>query len=226
MEKVASTGRDLARLGQRLRLQTVCTRLTVLDETVEVETTTGSIIASTAIVALPSAVLPSVEFVGVPPSLREVLASLPQTGDVLKVVAEFDRASWKESGLNGESVSDLCATYASSPRALTLYAGGDAAPRFRPRNGSHVEPSLAHLFRVFDATPKAPPLLFDWASEPFSCGGYTAFAPGGMSAWEGLRALHGRVVLAGEYTDTFWGYMEGAIRSGERAAKQILDAGL
>jgi len=37
--------------------------------------------------------------------------------------------------------------------------------------------------------------------------------------WNALRKPVGRLVLAGEHTAVFSGYMEGAIRSGQRAAR-------
>jgi monoamine oxidase len=44
--------------------------------------------------------------------------------------------------------------------------------------------------------------------------------------WEALRRPAGRIHLAGEHTDDlFPGYMEGAIRSGERAAAMIVAVG-
>ena len=39
-----------------------------------------------------------------------------------------------------------------------------------------------------------------------------------------LREPHGRIHWAGTETSTYWnGYMDGAVRSGERAAREILD---
>jgi monoamine oxidase len=40
--------------------------------------------------------------------------------------------------------------------------------------------------------------------------------------WHALRGRHGRVYFAGEHTDAYGGYMEGAVRSGRRAAGRIL----
>src|SRR5262249_4327116 len=61
-----------------------------------------------------------------------------------------------------------------------------------------------------------------WSAEPYTGGTYTAFAPGQVTAfWRALRRPFGRVVLAGEHTDLYWGYMDGAVRSGRRAAAQI-----
>ena len=51
------------------------------------------------------------------------------------------------------------------------------------------------------------------------------YPPGGLLAYgPALRAPVGRVHWAGTETSTYWnGYMDGAVRSGERAAKEVLD---
>ena len=51
------------------------------------------------------------------------------------------------------------------------------------------------------------------------------FAPGELAAsWASLQQSVGRVYLAGEHTDGFAGFMEGALRSGRRAAAVIRNA--
>ena len=63
---------------------------------------------------------------------------------------------------------------------------------------------------------------FAWAREPYTGGTYTAYAPGQVSRfWRELRRPVGRIHFAGEHTDAFTGYMEGALRSGIRAARTI-----
>jgi len=39
-----------------------------------------------------------------------------------------------------------------------------------------------------------------------------------------LRTIHGRVHFAGTETENEYGHMEGALRAGERAAKELIDA--
>lgn len=48
--------------------------------------------------------------------------------------------------------------------------------------------------------------------------------PGALTSFgDALRAPFGRVHWAGSETSTFWvGYMDGAVRSGERAAKEVM----
>jgi len=67
----------------------------------------------------------------------------------------------------------------------------------------------------------------DWTNDPHSLGAYAAYGPYQLvRAWPFLQQRYGpqgQMVLAGEYTDRCCGYMEGALRSGARAARQLLD---
>ncbi|MEO6124040.1 MAG: NAD(P)/FAD-dependent oxidoreductase [Ilumatobacteraceae bacterium] len=63
----------------------------------------------------------------------------------------------------------------------------------------------------------------DWTNDPYSLGCYATFGPGQLvDAWPFMQRRYGTMVLAGEHTDGFCGFMEGALRSGARAARQIL----
>jgi monoamine oxidase len=65
----------------------------------------------------------------------------------------------------------------------------------------------------------------DWMAEEFSRGCYGAhFTPGVWTAYgEALRAPVGPIHWAGAECATVWnGYMEGAVRSGEDAADDVI----
>jgi monoamine oxidase len=65
-----------------------------------------------------------------------------------------------------------------------------------------------------------------WTNDRWSRGTIAAYAPGQLSTfWPLLRAPHGRLYFAGEHADAFVGSMEGALRSGRRAAAAILERG-
>ena len=67
----------------------------------------------------------------------------------------------------------------------------------------------------------------DWSDDPWTKGCPTAHtAPGVLRRYgPALRRATGRVHWAGSETSTFWqGYMDGAVRSGERAADEVLTA--
>jgi monoamine oxidase len=66
-------------------------------------------------------------------------------------------------------------------------------------------------------------VVTDWTSDPYSLGAYATFGPGQLlAAWPLLRQPYGRMLLAGEHTDAWAGYMEGALRSGARVAAVIM----
>jgi monoamine oxidase len=66
----------------------------------------------------------------------------------------------------------------------------------------------------------------DWSKEHWSRGCPTAIPGPGLLLTYGpsLRQPIGRIHWAGTETSTYWnGYMDGAVRSGERAAQEVLD---
>jgi len=67
----------------------------------------------------------------------------------------------------------------------------------------------------------------DWTDDPWTKGCPTGHTPPGVLSRYGpaLRRATGRVHWAGSETSTYWqGYMDGAVRSGERAAAEALAA--
>jgi monoamine oxidase len=65
-----------------------------------------------------------------------------------------------------------------------------------------------------------------WPADPWSRGGPVGVAPPGTYTAYGpsLRQPFGAVHWAGTETSTYWnGYMDGAVRSGERAALEVMD---
>ena len=68
---------------------------------------------------------------------------------------------------------------------------------------------------------------FNWSAEPWNRGCPVAIlGPGTLIDFGAvLRTPVGRIHWAGTETSTFWnGYMDGAVRSGERAAQEALAA--
>ncbi|MEN9505785.1 MAG: hypothetical protein RI958_1711 [Actinomycetota bacterium] len=65
-------------------------------------------------------------------------------------------------------------------------------------------------------------VVTDWTNDPYSLGAYACFGPGQLvPAWPLIRRRYGRMLLAGEHTDEWAGFMEGALRSGARVARDI-----
>jgi len=74
-----------------------------------------------------------------------------------------------------------------------------------------------------DLTLVGEPVLYSWADDPFTLGAYSTWNP---ASWDRRRVLAepvGRLAFAGEHTaGDRHGTMDGALRSGRRAAEQIL----
>ena len=64
-----------------------------------------------------------------------------------------------------------------------------------------------------------------WASEPWSRGAFAVFGPGQMTAlMPSMARPEDGLHFAGEHTSSWTGWMEGALQSGERAAREVLGA--
>jgi monoamine oxidase len=111
---------------------------------------------------------------------------------------------------------------------LTCWAGGPKAARLtgsaerrliRAALGS-VESLLGNCRGL------AAAIVQDWQQDPLSRGGYSYLRVGGQGAREELAApIDRRVFFAGEATDNDQaGTVAGALRSGRRAAAEVLDS--
>ena len=108
---------------------------------------------------------------------------------------------------------------------MTLLGGASASASLA--EAAHDPAAVAAMLRVL-GTPSAPGSLIgaavSWERERWSRGGYAVFGP----AFDPrdrrlLSAAHGRVLFAGEHTSEHWqGFMNGAVESGQAAARDIL----
>jgi monoamine oxidase len=195
--------------------------------------------AQRAIVALPPPLAARISF---SPSLggqRDQLAQRMAHGALTKCAAIYPEPFWRERGLTGQAVSDagpISTTFDNSPPdgspgvMLGFAAGADAIRLARLAESERRQRVLDCFVRLFGPEAAKPGIYLElpWAEEEWSRGGpVCSLSPGALSAYgEALRRPAGRVHWAGAETATAWcGYMDGAVRSGERAAEEVLDAG-
>jgi monoamine oxidase len=110
---------------------------------------------------------------------------------------------------------------------ITFLGGGSAAGTLREAAAHGGQALLADLCWLdMDASPVTRTHVLDWSADPWARGGYAYFDPGFDPAWRSLlRRRAGRIVFAGEHTSEQWqGYMNGAVESGQRAARELIDA--
>lgn len=152
-----------------------------------------------------------------------------------KVSVQFGRRIWSDYGRDGSVRSErawgeLWETTDGQPgdagvlTALLSSSDGAALVALPDTVGRIVD----EIERIFPGAKglAGERVRTDWTDDPWSLGCYAVFGPGQLAgAWPALQARHGRMLLAGEHTDRWCGYMEGALRSGARAAARILGAG-
>ena len=113
---------------------------------------------------------------------------------------------------------------------LVGWGGGPPALELT-RDGLVEETAIAELAHAFAMRRGRAEALVesmhwhDWSSDPFARGAYGYVGVGGASAPRTLaRAIEGRIFVAGEATDSgSSGTVEGALASGRRAARQVLE---
>jgi monoamine oxidase len=194
--------------------------------------------AKRAIVAVPPSLRARIEFEPALPPVHEQLSERIVPGRLTKCTAVYAEPFWREDGLSGEGLSDTgpaTLTFdnsppGGSPGVLVGFVGGADARRHAALGTSQrrreVLEGFARLFgpRALEAERF---IELDWARERWSAGGPTSNMPPGAwtSVGAALREPAGRVHWAGTETAGEWsGYMDGAVRSGERAAAEVAAA--
>ncbi|MFG1797705.1 flavin monoamine oxidase family protein [Nocardia sp. NPDC049149] len=172
------------------------------------------------------------------PTDRDLLTQRTPNGSVIKCMAVYEAPFWRDNGLSGQVIATagpVKAVFDNSPAEGgpgVLLAFLEARTARALASGTEADRRaevLAAFVRFFGAQAQRPRTYLekDWAAEEWSRGCYGAFFP--PNTWtaygRALRMPVGRVHWAGAETATVWmGYMDGAIRSGERAADEILTA--
>ena len=194
--------------------------------------------ARQVIVALPPVLAGRIQYEPALPARRDGLTQRMPQGHLIKVQAIYERPFWRGDGLTGSSISDAgpCnVTFDSTPRAgtpgaLLGFIGGDEARAFAKLSAAERRhAALTSLARAFGARARDPIdyIETDWSEETYTRGCPVGIMPPGVLTTYGraLRAPVERLHWAGTETSTYWnGYMDGAVRSGERAAREALAA--
>ena len=108
---------------------------------------------------------------------------------------------------------------------VSFLGGGSASGCLRDKAAAGGRSLLSDLCWLgIDRAPVTAVHIGDWTADPWVRGGYAFLDPGFDPAWRSLLARRaGRIVFAGEHTSERWqGYMNGAIESGQRAARELI----
>lgn len=161
-------------------------------------------------------------------------------GHVIKTLTFYEKPYWREHGLNGlglcdEGIALVCMDDTKptmTKGCLVGFVVADAAAQWSTASKDERKATLAkHYAKLFKDERMLTPCDYkekNWAEEPWVGGCYCAFPlPGAMMKYKSLPLLfepyQKAIYPAGtEFGKVSVGCMDGAVESGERAARNIL----
>jgi monoamine oxidase len=195
----------------------------------------GEVAVKRVVVALPPALAGRLRYAPAMPALRDQLTQQVPMGSIIKVNLLYERPFWREAGLSGHASSlthplstvlDNCRDDSRYGVLVGFFEGAQArrATLLSPEERRAI--ALKCLVDYFGPEAGEPLeyLELDWSAEQYSGGCYGGrFGTGVWTAYgPQLRQPVGVVHWVGTETSDVWnGYMDGAVRSGHRAADEV-----
>ena len=223
-------------LGRRVRLNSPVQRIVQTRNGVTVHTNKLAYHAKRVIVAVPPPIAGRISYEPGLSALRDQLTQRMPMGSLMKAEAVYDKPFWRSAGYTGQAISDvgpIKATFDNSPPdgsvgVLMGFIGGTEARQLTKKSAADQQAAALQSFaNYFGDQAKSPKefVKFNWTTERWNRGcPVSVLAPGTLLDFgEAIRRPEGRIHWAGTETSNYWnGYMDGAVRSGERAAAEAL----
>jgi monoamine oxidase len=196
----------------------------------------GAVTASYVVVAIPPTLAGRIDYSPAMPAQRDQLTQKLPMGSVMKVHAVYDEAFWRGDGLTGQATADVGpvritfdnSPLSGSPGILLGFVEGRDARKLAGYTESAKRSAIIDSFVLAFGHKASDPhelIIHDWSAEQWTRGCYGAhLAPGTWTQFgHALTAPVGRIHWASTETSPVWaGYMDGAVRAGERVAKSVL----
>jgi len=223
-------------LGDSVVLDAPVHSITHTNDAVEVRGPGISVTARRVIVATPPALAGRIHHDPPLPADKALLLHQLPAGTEIKLVDVYDEPHWREDGLCGASVAIEDAfevTLDTSPEdastgVIALYSAGRKAQALARLSATDREQvALGILTKRFGPKLAKPVEMLqqNWAEQEWTRGCSMAhFGPGVLTSYgHEIRKPVGRIHWAGtETAGTSHGAIDGAVRSGERAASEVL----
>ena len=223
-------------LGDRVVLGAPVRRIEWSQDGVRLTAGEAEVRAQRAIVAVPPTLAGRIWYDPPLPGYRDQLTQRVPMGAVIKCFAIYDEPFWRAQGISGATVSaggPLTLTMDNSPPSgspgiLLGFLEGDHARAFGRVSAQERRAAvLRNLAQLLGPRAGRPERFIEksWADEEWSRGCYEGYTPPGVLTAFGpaLREPIGPLHWAGTETATRWnGYIDGALQSGERAAREVL----
>jgi len=189
-----------------------------------------------AVLAIPLSTARLIDFNSSLPKAHQTMVDEINYGAVTKVLIEYRKRFWKEKGWNGRLTTDapIVMTWHATSHfehergIITAYTGGEPGAKLSALSDEErIEVAVSEIEKLFPGSSE----LIDnvstvaWINEPYTRASYMALAPGDvLKHWKTLFEPAGRLFFAGEHASAIQGYMEGAVESGQRAAREIISS--
>ena len=173
-----------------------------------------------------------------PEDKRSAIANLPYL-DTTRTFIQASRGFWFDEGVTGSAITDLpIQEVAQQPYSdaggpntraiLESHVRGPAARQLATlADNEIIEHTLQYMKKVHPEISQFQEggVVKAWSNDPNVLAAYSWPGPGDVTRYlEPLQRAHGRIHFAGEHTSILSGLMEGALRSGVRAANEVNDA--
>jgi monoamine oxidase len=169
------------------------------------------------------------------PQKTRAIQQLPYTS-VVRVFLQFSRKAWTAENLYVLTTTDLPMKWmyehtVNQPGSRGILEGqafgADARRLAQMTEGDRIEFALSQMEKVFPGvrTDFERGTSKSWDDDPWARGAFAYFRPGQMtSLLPYLARPEGRVHFAGDHTSAWSGWMQGALESGLRVAREIIEA--
>lgn len=206
---------------------------------VQVATSKNTYRGRAVVFALPPQLMSKIELnsedsLALPLNEMSALGEKTVTGDVVKMIAVYERPWWREAGLTGTVASrdgalQFLIDSSDETSNKGILVGLVAGRRAGELDGLSLEGKkqvfLSQVEKTLGRGP-APEQFYshDWSQDEFARGGYASRRS--LGDWTASRGLlqepAGRLFFAGTERAHQWrGYIEGALESGERVAQGV-----
>jgi monoamine oxidase len=223
------------KLGSSVHLNSPVKRIAQDAKNVVVSSDALTVRAKRVIVAVPPSISSRISYEPVLPAERAMLVQRLPAGTAIKCVAIYNEPFWRADGMSGQSIdldSLVESTFDGSPPSglgiLNAFAYGHKAIELaRLSSADRKSTLIRQLVKIFGPKASTPIDFADhnWADEEWTRGCFMAHWPPGViteygsALWDPI----GRIHWAGTETSTaFNGAIEGAVRSWERAALEVM----
>ena len=225
------------RLGDGVHVNAPVRAVTQRDDRVDVDAEGVAVSARHLVVTIPPSLIPDIRFDPALPDDRQQLYRKAVAGPETKTLVVYDEPFWRADGFSGQtsepnSASEVtldASPMSGSPGVLASFRFGAVAEKFdNLSEGDRRSALLDRLAARLGPRAATPVDVVEtpWWKEEWTKGCSMAHFPPGVLTRYGhlLREPHGNVHWAGtEMSVVSHGAMDGAARSGERAAAEILD---